>query len=238
MMIDIESLVTSYQPPAEAIAVVRTTRITLLVGISGAGKDTIKTQLLQNDDYMDIVSHTTRQPRSNNGIEEVDGVDYSFIDMAAAEKMLLDSEFIEAKYVHGTIYGTSTAAVKKACDAKKIAITDVDIQGVDEYKDLSNDVTALFILPPDYSTWRGRLIARYATDAAFFDEWPKRRASAIKELTYALEVPYYHFIINDDLDRAVRVVDEIAHRGDAFNRHDDEARLAARDLLDAITIAD
>lgn len=235
---NIESLVSTYQSPQHAIDIVRATRVTLLVGISGAGKDTIKTQLLQNEDYMDIVSHTTRLPRSNNGVEEVDGVDYSFIDMATAESMLVNNEFIEAKYVHGTIYGTSIAAVERAHDAGKIAITDVDIQGVDEYKDVSNDVTALFILPPDYSTWRGRLIARYATDAAFFDEWPKRRASAIKELTHALEVPYYHFIINDDLDRAVRVVDEIAHRGDAFNRRDDEARIVARSLLETISATD
>ena len=54
------------------------------------------------------------------------------------------------------------------------------------------------------------------------------------ELEHALAVPYYHFIINDDLDRAVRVVTEIAHREDLFNRQDDEVRLQARDLLDTI----
>jgi hypothetical protein len=54
------------------------------------------------------------------------------------------------------------------------------------------------------------------------------------ELEKALFVPYYHFIINDDLDRSVRIVDEIAHQGDLFNRKDDEARLLARDILDEI----
>ena len=59
----------------------------------------------------------------------------------------------------------------------------------------------------------------------------------MKELEHALSVPYYHFIINDELDRAVRVAEEIAHRSDSFNRHDDEARLLARDLLDEIRSA-
>jgi hypothetical protein len=76
-----------------------------------------------------------------------------------------------------------------------------------------------------------RLKRRYTTDEAFLREWPKRRDSAIKELTRALEVPYYHCVINDNLERAVGVVAEIAQRPDVFTRKDDEARLAARDLL-------
>ena len=72
------------------------------------------------------------------------------------------------------------------------------------------------------------------TEGDFRIEWPKRRQSAISELTYALEVPYYHVIINDDLDRAVRVTEEIILRGDIFKRQDDEARLAARGLLNDI----
>ena len=231
---DIETLVQNYQTPEHAKRVVESTKILLLVGISGAGKDTIKQELLQRDDYMDIVSHTTRAMRVNNGVQEEDGIDYHFIDLNEAEVKLKNQEFIEAKYVHGTIYGTSIAAVQKSCDAGKIAVTDIDVQGVAEYKDVSHDVIAVFILPPDYATWRERLHKRYTSEEAFEAEWPKRRDSAVDELTHALSVPYYHFIINDSLDRAVRVVDEIAHRGDAFNRHDDEARLAARDLLDSI----
>lgn len=44
---DIESLVSDYQISEEGIRVVDTTKILLLVGISGAGKDTIKRNLLR-----------------------------------------------------------------------------------------------------------------------------------------------------------------------------------------------
>jgi len=109
------------------------------------------------------------------------------------------------------------------------------VQGVAEYKDLSQNVVAMFILPPNYSTWRERLAKRYESEAAFLAEWEKRRNSAVKELTHALEVPYYHFIINDELDRVVEVTREIAmHTPDTFHRKDDEARMRARDLLVAI----
>lgn len=230
----IEQLIKEYQPTDEARTAIEQAKIALLVGISGAGKDTIKKELLERKaGFCDIVSHTTRAPRHNAGMLEQDGRDYHFIDDAEARRMLEQGEFIEAKYVHGTIYGTSVREVRRAGE-HGVAITDVDVQGVVEYKQVSQAVIAIFVVPPSYEVWIGRLRQRYGSEEEFLDEWPKRRASAIKELTHALEVPYYHFVINDDLERAVRVVDEIAHRPDSFNRHDDEARLKARDLLDAI----
>ena len=232
---DLERLIEKYQPSEETTALVKAAKIVLLVGISGAGKDTIKKQLLARSDYHDIVSHTTRRPRQNNGVMEVDGTDYHFIDDLAARHMLENHEFIEAKFVHKTVYGTSIKELQKAEAGGKIAITDLDVQGVDEYKKLSPDVVAIFILPPNYTVWRQRLSARYETDEAFEAEWPKRRASAIAELTRALSVSYYHFIINDELERTVHIADEIAHKPDVFHRKDDEARLAARDLLGEIT---
>ena len=115
-----------------------------------------------------------------------------------------------------------------------MAITDVDVQGVAEYEQLAPGCIAIFIVPPDYETWLERLKKRYATEEDFQAEWPKRHQSAIKELAHALEVPYYHVIINADLERAVRVCKEIIERGDLFSRKDDEARLAARNLLNDI----
>lgn len=228
-------LILKYHPTDEAADLVKNTKIALLVGITGAGKDTIKKELLKNPDYLDIVSHTTRPPRINNGVKEVKGQDYHFINDRTARKMVQNHEFIEAKFVHGTVYGTSMAELQAVHDQGKIALNDLDVQGVDEFKNLSPGAVAIFILPPSYEVWIERLSERYKTKKAFKQEWDKRRRSAIKELTKALEVPYYHFIINDRLDRAVSVVDEMARNSDdTFYREDDEARLMARDLLETI----
>jgi guanylate kinase len=231
-MSDLERVIREYQPTEAAIALVRDTKIALLTGISGAGKDTIKRRLLRSPSFRDIVSHTTREPRANNGQPERDGVDYHFINQSAALTMLRNHQFIEAKFVHGKVYGTSTAELQLAHDHQQTAITDIDVQGVAEYEQLAPGCIAIFIVPPDYPTWLERLKQRYVTEAEFQAAWPKRRQSAIAELSHALEVPYYHVIINDDLNRAVRVCGEIIERGDVFNRRDDEARLIARDLLD------
>jgi guanylate kinase len=149
--------------------------------------------------------------------------------------MVTNGEFVEVKYVHGTVYGTSIAEVERA-SRDGIAVTDVDVQGVAEYKEVSNGVVAIFVVPPSYDAWISRLKRRYTTNEDFLAEWPKRRDSAIKELTRALEVPYYHCVINDSIERAVEVTAEIARRPDMFTRKDDEARLAARDLLQQISM--
>lgn len=227
---NLDNLIDSYELPEAAAELIRDTKIALLVGISGAGKDTIKRALLRHAVFGEIISHTTRKPRYNEGVLEEDGVDYHFISEDEAEKMLERGDFVEAKLVHGTVYGTSVSAVKTASE-RGIAITDVDVQGVEEYKRVSGDVIAIFVIPPDYETWVSRLRRRYATDEEFMKEWPRRRASAIDELTKALELPYYHCVINDDLDRAVEASADIAHRDDVFTRKDDEARIIARDLL-------
>lgn len=231
---DLAQKIAMYQPDEAAKKIVSATKIVLLVGISGAGKDTIKHQLLDQPGFMDIVSHTTRAPRENRGVMERDGEAYHFISEATASDMIDRHEFVEVKFVHGTIYGTSVAAIKRIKNAGNIATTDIDVQGVDEYKKISQKVVAIFILPPSYQEWRRRLRARYSTEAEFTEEWRRRYPGAIQELTHALEVPYYHFVINDNLDEAVRIVGEIAKKPDVYNRKDDEARLAARDLLDEL----
>lgn len=231
---NIQTLIENYQPTEMAVELVKKANIALLAGISGAGKDTIKKRLLQDVTFSDIVSHTTRPPRRNNNRPEIDGVDYHFIDLEQAEQMVKNREFIEAKFVHGTVYGTSVAELRRIYEAGQSAITDIDVQGVAEYEALAPDNISIFLVPPDCQTWLERLKTRYVNDEEFQSEWTKRRDSAIRELKHVLEVPYYHVVINDDLDRAVRVCREIINRGDLFSRKDDEARLAARNLLNDI----
>ena len=236
-MSKIEKLIREYQPSESVRQLIIQTKIVLLVGISGAGKDTTKQRLMQSSEFADIVSYTTRQPRQNKGVWEREGIDYNYIDEATAARLLESHAFVEAKFVHGTVYGTGVKQIEDIRDAGKIAVTDIDVQGVDEYKKLSPGVVAIFLLPPNYQEWRRRLSVRYASQEEFDREWPKRYNSAIREITHALEVPYYHFVINDDIDETARIVREIASKPDVYNRKDDEARLAARDLLEQLKAA-
>lgn len=40
-------------------------------------------------------------------------MDYNLINQAEAEQMIARGQFIEAKFVHGTVYGTSVAALEE-----------------------------------------------------------------------------------------------------------------------------
>lgn len=233
-MNNLEFLVKNYQTPPEAISLIENSRVLLLAGISGAGKDTTKKYLLKNEEYRDIVSHTTRQPRENNGKIEQDGVDYNFISIEKAEEMLKKCEFIEAKFVHGKIYGTSIAEIEKANQNGQISVTDIDIQGIAEYKKMSDQVVAVFILPPDFETWRARFANRYSSAEEFEKDFEKRLPEAISSLEQALEVPYFHFILNDDFRNTARIIDQIMHQDIEFNYKDIEVRVRANNLLKEI----
>lgn len=198
-----ERLVSNYQPSEQSKQLILQARPVFLAGISGAGKDTIKQELLKTEQFYHIVSHTTREPRSNNGIMEVDGEDYHFISMKQAVQMLERQAFVEAKFVHGTIYASSAAEYARAVASGKTPIADIDVQGVVEYKKLAPNTKALFILPPSYEVWMERLKKRFSSEAEFLAAWPKRRDSSIMELEFALSSHVFEWVINGDFGSAI-----------------------------------
>jgi guanylate kinase len=146
-----------YKPSAATIELVKNTPITMLVGVSGAGKNSISDRLLKTGHYHWIISHTTRQPRENQGVAEQNGREYHFINFAQAEDMLDSGAYVEAKWYGGNIYGTSAAEIQAAHDEGKVALGDVEVQGVAEYMSISDNICAIFVVPPSYEAWRERL---------------------------------------------------------------------------------
>ena len=64
----------------------------ILSSPSGVGKTTLTKKIQQKYQSFKIsVSHTTRSPRSN----EVDGVDYNFVNMEKFEELIKKGEFYE-----------------------------------------------------------------------------------------------------------------------------------------------
>lgn len=228
---ELEEAIKDYKPNLVALAKVKDSSIVLLVGITGAGKDTIKSSLLTKSEYYNFISYTTRKPRLNKGVMEQDGQDYNFISVDEALIMLRDGKFIEAKEYAGNVYGTAYDTLLNAGD--KVAVNDIEVQGVSDYKKYLPQVIAIFIVPPSFDEWQRRLKKRYSAEE-FAAVWDGRRQAAIRELDYALKVPYYHFVINDDINLAIDAVHKIIANDDNFTRKDDEARLVARDLLASI----
>jgi guanylate kinase len=226
----IEEKLAHYKPSVETLAVVRSTSILLLVGPSGAGKDSLKHRLLETDRYHHIVSHTTRAPRMNKGELEQDGREYHFTTMKEAERMLDEYAFVEAKMYSGNIYGTSVAEILLAHYDNKVAVTDIEVQGVAEYKEIDPNVKAVFVLPPNYEVWQQRLVTRYQGHIDETD-YVKRMVTARTELKKALESSYFFYLINDDIEVAANAVEHFV----LYNEIDPDAQKhalqVAQDLL-------
>lgn len=226
----------NYKVPAHAVELIKNSKVTFLVGVTAAGKDTILHKLLESGQYHHIVSHTTRLPRRNHGILEQDGVEYHFIDLPTAEIMLEDGGFIEAKMFSGNVYGTSVAEIQMAHDEGKIAVTDIEVQGVAEYRAVADNVIPIFLLPPDFETWQERLKRRYGESEIDPADMKKRLATAKIELEEALQKDYFEYVVNNDLDTTVRIVDEIAH-GNFSREKNAQAKEVAKNLLKSLESA-
>ena len=218
-----------YTTSPAAIRLIHDTQILMLVGPTGAGKDSIKQKLLDTGDFHHIISHTTRPPRLNHGILEEDGKDYHFIDKPTAEKMLQDRAFIEAKVYSDNLYGTSVAEIQKAHDEGKIAMTDIEVQGVAEYKALDPSVMAVFLLPPDFETWQQRLQRRYG-DVVDADDYRLRLKTALQELEELQSTNYYVAVINDDLEVVFRQIQTIVSSENHTSPDEPAARAVAQKL--------
>lgn len=219
----------NYEPTDETKQLIRETPILLLVGPTGAGKDSVKDKLLESGKFHHIISHTTRPPRINHGVLEQDGVDYHFITKEQAAQLLGEHQMIEAKMYSGNIYGTSTSEIQAARDEGKIAMTDLEVQGVAEYKALDPGVMAVFLLPPDFTTWQARLQRRYGdvVDAA---DYRLRLETALKELEELLNTNYYVAVINDQLDETVRHIETVVNSQNHSTPDEPAARAVAEQL--------
>ena len=205
-----------------------------LVGISGAGKDTIKKALLKTGKYHNFLTTTTRPPRKNHGVIEQDGSEYHFIDFAQAKRFLQQKRYVEAKPYNNNIYGSTADEFIKAAQESRINIADIDVRGVEEYMKIApNSVKPIFILPPDFETWESRFKVRYEGRVGE-GEFHGRLRAAIAEIEHVLEKDYYQIVINDDLDDTLRQVEAIAageEQNEISLRH---AHQVAQDLLESM----
>ncbi len=233
-MDDLKVITQNYQITAEARDLLSTARTMLLVGPAGSGKNTLEHELIKTGKYKQIVTHTTRLPRSNRGVMEKNGVEYYFITKEQALDMLQHKQFIEAALTHGNIYGTSIDQFKEAIKDSKIAVADIDIKGVRTYLSLTDNVIPVFLLPPSFEELMKRLLSRYGavTDR---EDIKTRLHTALNELNEFISTDYYYPVVNGEIARTTKVVEGIV-TGQVNNKRDPLAITLAKQLLKDIKI--
>ena len=170
-------------------------RLCVISGPSGAGKGTICKKLLESVDISISTSMTTRAPRPG----EIDGKDYYFVTVDEFEEKIANGGMLEYARVFDNIYGTPKDMVIKQLERGRDVILEIDVQGgLQIKKKMPEHAVLVFVLPPDLTTLRQRIIDRGTETEEVID---KRFNEAINEIKLIGEYDYY--VVNDELDDAV-----------------------------------
>jgi guanylate kinase len=228
----LQTAIAGYTPEANVKQILKDVQLVLLVGPTGSGKNTLEQELLKTGQFRPLVTHTTRAPRENHGVMEVDGDEYHFISTEEALSMLKNQEFVEAAYTHTNMYGTSIEELSLAARESKIAVADLDVKGVRAYCQLMENLTPIFLLPPSFKILIERLTNRYG-ELHEREDIKIRLATAIDELSELLDSDYYHIIVNEDKSISLGKVLEVVN-GSTYYLNNDQNRQVASQLIDKI----
>lgn len=170
-------------------------------GPSGAGKTTVVEWLLGTDPGTVLsVSCTTRDRRG----EEVEGIDYFFLDEQDFLHRRDRDEFCEWALVHGNLYGTPKSFLDRKTAEGKVVLLDIDVQGAMQIRESRPDAVLVFLMPPSLEVLEGRLRGRHTDPEEVIG---RRLAAARREMKTAAF--YDYLIVNHDLEEtrsAVRAI--------------------------------
>ena len=176
--------------------------IVILSSPSGAGKTTLVKLLSEKKNFNISVSHTTREPRSN----ETDGKDYFFVNLEIFQNLIKKKQFLEYAKVFNNFYGTSKNPVLDLLNLGKNVIFDIDWQGTKQIKsqNIKYKIITFFVLPPSKEVLFERLSNRDMQDKLIASERMKDFYKDVKHW-----VDYDFVVINDDLDKCFNEISDL-----------------------------
>ena len=171
----------------------------MITGPSGVGKGTLIQALLERCPELELsVSATTRAPRRG----EVDGRSYHFLSPEEFQRRVDRGEFVEHAVYAGHRYGTLRSELQRP--ARGIVL-EIDLQGARQVRETLPGAIQVFIAPPSLDDLRGRLEGR-GSDSP--EQIARRLEVAPTELAAKRE--FAEVVVNDDLDRAVQELVDLA----------------------------
>jgi guanylate kinase len=183
-------LVRNYQAPPEVTAQINNVELLMVIGPTGSGK----TAIIKRLGIPYVPTDTTRPKRP----DEAEGLDYFFrtdYDQIAAE--IKNHQFVQVAIgPTGDFYATRANVYPKIGLAVYAVVADV----IPQFRQLGfSDTISAFITPPNFLEWMNRIDKNNVES----DQLPKRLEEAKRSFSFALNDPDIHFILNDDLDKAV-----------------------------------
>lgn len=175
--------------------------LVILSGVSGAGKDTIKKELIRRmENVVSLPSYTSRKPREG----EEEGVQYHFITKEQFEEKIKENEFYEYDLHHENYYGTSKKLMDEKIASGKIIVKDIEVNGTENLIKLLKDETNIvsIFLKVDKDELRSRLEQR---EDNLSEEEIELRLGRLKYEESKIHL-YDYVIKNDDLEKTVQII--------------------------------
>jgi len=172
---------------------------------SGTGKTSLVKALVDTMPKITVsISHTTRPKRPN----EIEGVNYHFVDATTFEKMIGHDDFLEHAIIFDNHYGTSKEWVASTLNRGIDVILEIDWQGHQQIKRLFPHSIGIFILPPSLDELQERLTRRNQDHPEIIQ---KRLQDAKETLSHVYDFEYV--VVNDDFISALHDLKIIVEAG-------------------------
>lgn len=170
-------------------------RLVVVSGPAGVGKDTVVAKLLEMDDSFSLsVSATTRAPRGT----EQHGVNYYYFSVEEFLEKTENEEFIEYAKYGSNYYGTLKSDVENRIANGKTVILVIEVKGAANIKKLYPDSLSIFVMPPSEEVLENRLRGRQTETEADIKKRLDIAKSEIRESS-----KYDFIVVNDELEKAV-----------------------------------
>ena len=172
---------------------------------SGAGKTSACHKLIERDKSIALsISDTTRSPRDN----EIDGVDYNFINEDEFKSRIKNKSYIEHANVFGNFYGSQYKNIINHFKNGSDVLFDIDWQGAKQLKNSSfKNIVSIFIVPPSKDAIYKRLKSRAVTSGDNEKAIENRMNKYETEMRHKND--YDHVVINDKLEACVDELEKI-----------------------------
>ena len=178
--------------------------LVILSGVAGAGKDTIKKELIKRMENVEsLPSYTSREPREG----DIEGITYNFVSKEQFEEMIKNNEFYEYDIHHNNYYGTSRKLLNEKIDQGKIIVKDIDVNGTENLLKLlgkEHKIVTIFLRVPKDELKR-RLEARETNPD------PQEVMLRLNRFDYEeSKISLYDYVLkNDNLEKILQIIMQI-----------------------------